>query len=193
MKKLDPERYLELVKIANDSIIHGLTHGAEQLIEPSTLHPDLLKNARIFVSLKWNNQLKGPVGDTILRPAFSAVRRNAFLAAFKDNRHPPLNKYRLDKFAIQIHHLYDLEQYRLIGSQELIKKIEPEHSISLTFGNFTATMLNSEQQEYSSDTQRFLNAIVNKAKIPAGTPWEKLTATFFRTYSTDSVLIKTNF
>ena len=193
MKKLDPERYLELIKIANDSINHGLIHGAEHLINPKTLHPDLLNLTRIFVSLKYGDQLNGPVGGLVLKPIFSSVKRNAFIAAFKDTKYPPLNKYWLDKFTIQIHHLYDIEQYTRISSQELIKKIEPEHSVSLTFGNFTATMLNLEQQEYSSDIQRFLNAIVNKAKIPAETPWEKLTATFFRTYSTDPVLIQTNF
>ena len=173
MKKLNPERYPELIKIARDSIIHGLIHGSDLIIDPSTLHPDLLTKARTFVSIKVNDQFRGCIGNIELQPIFVAVKSNAFKAAFKDIRYTPLNNYWLSKSTIEIYHLYDIDQFLGISSQELMNKIKPEHTVSLTFEKYTATMLNSMQKYYGNNKQQFLDSIIKKANIPAGTPCQR--------------------
>ena len=81
-----------LIELACASIASGLTAGSPK---PVTVTPDLpailAAPGAVFVTLQRGGQLRGCVGSLVAqRPLITDVADNAFKAAFKDPRFPPL-------------------------------------------------------------------------------------------------------
>jgi len=185
--QLSDERYADLIKIAKASISHGFLHGAPSLIDPTTMHPDLLIKSRTFVSLKHGTEFRGCIGNIDNVPLFLSVSQNAFKAAFKDGRYPPLTNYWAKKYSVQIYHLHEVVEYEGISLEDLFTKIEPAHSINISYENKNATMLHIMQNVYKNDKRKLVDETVKKAGIPGGISWKNLKFRLYKTCETKPV------
>lgn len=87
------ESQKKLLSIAKQSIEHGLQKGQPiDLSQIITNLPDELKQPKgTFVTLEKNQQLRGCIGSLqAVRPLAEDIAMNAFNAAFRDPRFPPL-------------------------------------------------------------------------------------------------------
>jgi MEMO1 family protein len=93
-----------VLHVANQSIQHGLDHGKAFPLNPDGYGPPLSQPGAVFVTLKQDNRLRGCIGSLAAqRPLIVDVAENAFAAAFRDPRFPPLNEAdRRDLNALEI-------------------------------------------------------------------------------------------
>jgi len=98
-----------LLAIARDSIEHGLHEG-----EPLRLHPE-----------DFDPLLAAPGSLEAYRPLVTDVAENAFAAAFRDPRFPPLSPAELDDLDIQVSVLSPPEPLEFDSEADLLAKIRP--------------------------------------------------------------------
>jgi len=85
-----------LRQLALDSIEHGVSEARPLPVTPGTFPPSLEAPGSVFVTLKIEGQLRGCIGSyQARRPLVEDVAENAFAAAFKDRRFPPLSESEL--------------------------------------------------------------------------------------------------
>jgi AmmeMemoRadiSam system protein B/AmmeMemoRadiSam system protein A len=85
-----------LVRLARASIEHGLASGKPAAASAAGHPPALAAPGAVFVTLKRGGALRGCIGSpTAWRPLIEDVAENAFRAAFKDPRFPPLRREEL--------------------------------------------------------------------------------------------------
>ena len=80
-----------LLRLAAASIEFGLAHGQAQHVDPAGYPAELQADGACFVTLKKGGQLRGCIGSAQAhRPLVADVVENAFAAAFRDPRFPPV-------------------------------------------------------------------------------------------------------
>lgn len=115
-----------LLTIARQSIVYGLQNGQPGLVNVDKVPVALLKPTASFVTLKIDNKLRGCVGSIKpIRPLAQDVATNAFLAAFRDHRFPPMTPGELESTTIDISLLSDLETIDFDSEEDLLSKIRP--------------------------------------------------------------------
>ena len=99
----DPRRLAPaLIGLARDSIRHGLANGAP-LPVPAGRPAELARPGAAFVTLKREGALRGCIGSPAAwRPLGEDVADNAFKAAFRDPRFPPVAAAELDGLAVSV-------------------------------------------------------------------------------------------
>ncbi len=106
---MDEGEARKLLDLARDSIRHGLDFGRPLALKPDDPRSRELPSA-CFVSLHLGGDLRGCIGQTeSLRPLAESIAENAFAAAFRDPRFPPLKHAELDRLSIEVHILTPLE------------------------------------------------------------------------------------
>ena len=98
-----------LLALARDSVRHGLDHG-----RPLAAHPGvdgwLAQPGACFVSLHLGHDLRGCIGRTeASRRLVDQLLDNAWAAAFRDPRFPPLKANEFDRLAIEVHLLTPMQ------------------------------------------------------------------------------------
>ena len=92
-----------LLRVAHNAIGHGLRRGIPASIEPETYSAPLREQAASFVTLKSDGALRGCIGTLqAVRPLVNDVNENAYAAAFRDPRFPPLSDRELNGLQISI-------------------------------------------------------------------------------------------
>lgn len=87
----------KLLKLAAQSIQHGLEHGKPMPVNVQGFDSDLAGTGACFVTLKQKGNLRGCIGTAdAKRPLVLDVAENAFRAAFKDPRFPALKAGEMD-------------------------------------------------------------------------------------------------
>lgn len=113
-----------LLMIARRSIMYGLENAQPGLVNVNKVPIALLKPAASFVTLKTGDKLRGCVGSIKpIRPLAQDVATNAFMAAFKDQRFPPLTQEELESTHIEISLLSELEPLEYDSEEDLLGKI----------------------------------------------------------------------
>lgn len=80
-----------LRRIASDSIAHGLRHGQALPVNITDFSDALQHDRATFVTIKRGPELRGCIGVLeARRPLVEDVAENAYAAAFRDPRFPPL-------------------------------------------------------------------------------------------------------
>ena len=163
-----PSEQSILFHIALDSIEQGLASGTALVVEPSE-YPSLLSAKRAsFITLTRDTVLRGCIGSLEAHaPLVDNVARNAFAAAFRDPRFPPLAESELDGIVIQISVLGPAEPLTVTSEQALIRKLRPGIDglilkDKLAKGTFLPTVWDSLPQP-----DRFLKQLKIKAGLPA--------------------------
>ncbi|MCP4995936.1 MAG: AmmeMemoRadiSam system protein A [Gammaproteobacteria bacterium] len=115
-----------MLKLARDSIQQGVETGEPVSVRPDDAPPALQKDAACFVTLNRNQQLRGCIGHLeAIQPLIKDVADNAFAAAFRDPRFPPLRADELDRLEIHISILTPATAMAFDSELDLLSQIEP--------------------------------------------------------------------
>ena len=132
-----------LLDIAYAAVARGVDHDA-----PAALRlPDFSTRLRVpratFVTLKRAGGLRGCIGSLeALRPLVEDVNANAFAAAFRDPRFPPVAAIELDGLAVCVSVLSEPEAIAAASELDLLDQLRPGvDGLILQAGHRRATFL----------------------------------------------------
>jgi AmmeMemoRadiSam system protein A len=112
-----------LLSLARDSVRHGIEHG-RPLAPDRALQGALAQPGACFVSLHLGGELRGCVGRTEAAPRLAdQVLDNAWAAAFRDPRFPPLKRDELARLSFEVHVLTPLEPLPFAGLPDLYARL----------------------------------------------------------------------
>ncbi len=123
---LTKEQQQALLELARNSIQQGLKTGRPLSVNLADLPPELTEKRATFVTLDIDHQLRGCIGMLeAVRPLAEDIAENAFAAAFKDPRFPPLQTDEFDQLEIHLSILSTPEILSFSSEQELLSQIQP--------------------------------------------------------------------
>jgi AmmeMemoRadiSam system protein A len=121
----DAERHT-LLALARQSIAHGLAEGRPLQVEPEDFAAPLRARRAAFVTLQEAGQLRGCIGHLEARqPLVRDVADNAFAAAFRDPRFPPVQSGELAALHIEISVLTPAVAMTFASEEELLAQLQP--------------------------------------------------------------------
>lgn len=157
-----------LLKLAKASIVNGLRTG--KALQPElTDFPDSLRQKRAsFVTLEHHGQLRGCIGMLeAVRPLVIDIAENAFSAAFRDPRFPPLRNSELAGLELHISILSPSEAIDFNSESDLLAQLHPNvDGLIMQEGLRRGTFLPSVWEQLP-DPQDFLRHLKQKAGLPA--------------------------
>ena len=116
----------ELVGIAVNSIRHGLRKGSPLIRDADTVSKILRRSAASFVTLKQGESLRGCIGSLERRRSLAHdVAENAFAAAFRDPRFPPLADAELELTAAEVSVLSTPINFDFGDEPDLLAQLRP--------------------------------------------------------------------
>ncbi|MDX1694137.1 MAG: AmmeMemoRadiSam system protein A [Ketobacteraceae bacterium] len=124
--KLSQEAKQQLLSIARKSVHHGLLHGTPQPVDVAQYDEALSYDGASFVTLHLHGQLRGCIGSLLAhRPLAKDVAENAYSAAFKDPRFPPLMEQEEPELTYHISVLSEPEPLEFESESDLLEQIRP--------------------------------------------------------------------
>jgi len=158
----------QLLALAKSSIVHGLQTGKPLKINLADFPAELLETRATFVTLQKQHQLRGCIGMLqAVRPLAEDIAENAFSAAFKDPRFPPLQADELDGLEIHLSILTPAEPIVFTSEQDLLDKLQPDiDGLILEEGYRRGTFLPAVWESLPEPRQ-FLRHLKQKAGLPA--------------------------
>lgn len=164
----EAERRL-LLDLARSSIRHGLTHHRPQPVDPAEYPPALRERRAAFVTLNRQGQLRGCIGHLEASQALvTDIAENAYAAAFRDPRFPPLGEAELDDLEIHISVLSPPEPLPVASEADLLQQMRPGvDGLILEAGRHRGTFLPSVWESLPMPEQ-FLAHLKQKAGLPPG-------------------------
>jgi len=115
-----------LLDVAFNAIEQGVYHGASGAVQANQFPSALQVPLASFVTLKLFDQLRGCIGSLEAhRPLVEDVNENAFAAAFRDPRFPPVVERELTELRISISVLSSPQAMAFSSEQELIAQLRP--------------------------------------------------------------------
>lgn len=161
-----PERR-RLLALARNAVRAGLEGRPPAVPEP--LLPPLDSPAASFVTLSLNTRLRGCIGSLEpRRPLGEDVALNAFAAAFRDPRFPPVSDEEARRLRISVSILDAPEELRARGFTELPGLLRPRiDGLIVDDCGRRATFLPSVWAQLP-EPRAFLGALWRKAGLPDG-------------------------
>ncbi len=156
-----------LLDTAWQSIKHGLATAHPLAVEPDRYQSPLNEPGASFVTLHRGGELRGCIGSLEAhRPLICDIAENAFSAAFRDPRFPPLKEAELDDISLDISVLGHAEQVEFSSEPDLLEKIRPEvDGLIFRDGDYRGTFLPSVWKSLPEPVQ-FLQHLKLKAGLP---------------------------
>jgi AmmeMemoRadiSam system protein A len=181
---LTPDQRNTLLALARQSIAHGLDQSRALTVNPDDYEPALRARRAAFVTLHEQGQLRGCIGHLeAVQTLVQDVAENAFAAAFRDPRFPPLATTELDALAIEISVLTPAVPMEFSSEQDLIGQIRQGiDGLILEDGNARGTFLPSVWESLQEPAE-FLRHLKRKAGLPANHWSENLRVSRYRTES----------
>jgi AmmeMemoRadiSam system protein A len=166
--KVDQQQAQILLDLAKDSIRHGLQSGTPLKINPADFPPELLLPRATFVTLHKHRQLRGCIGMLkAVRPLAEDIAENAFAAAFRDYRFPPLSADEFDQLEIHLSILTPPEPIAFTSEEDLLAQLRPgEDGLIIEEDGRRGTFLPSVWENLP-DPKQFLRHLKQKAGLPA--------------------------
>lgn len=157
----------QLVQLARESIEYGLEHGQQMSVDVNDYPPELTPLRATFVTLKINDQLRGCIGTlTAHAPLVLDIADNAYSAAFKDTRFPPVSKNELDSLQYHISILTEPEPMSVKDEKDLLSQLQPGiDGIVLHEGSRRSTFLPSVWESLTEP-----DSFIQNLKLKAGLP-----------------------
>jgi AmmeMemoRadiSam system protein A len=162
------ERFGEVLKdVARRSIAQGHRTGRPLAVDPEAFPPGLRATRASFVTLRQGGQLRGCIGTLEGdAPLVAGVAENAFKAAFKDPRFPPLGEGDLSEIEIHISVLSPLERMEVRSESDLYAQLRPGvDGVVLRQGVQQGTFLPSVWEDLP-DAVQFVRQLKRKAGFP---------------------------
>jgi len=163
------ERDAVLLQVARDAVAHGLRTGRALLVDVARFAPGLGAPGASFVTLRRAGALRGCIGSLEpTRPLVADVAQNAFAAAFRDPRFPPLAAGELTGLDFHLSLLGPAEPMRFASEAELSAQLRPGvDGVVLREGARRGTFL-PQVWEQIPEPARFLAELKRKAGLPPG-------------------------
>lgn len=115
-----------LLDIARSSVRYGLEHGRALPVIVTDYAHTLQANKASFVTLRIGDDLRGCIGTLeAYRPLVEDVAENAYAAAFRDPRFPPLDKHEYSRLAYHISILSEPEALHFTSEADLLQQLRP--------------------------------------------------------------------
>ena len=164
---LNKEQRQQLLDIAKSSIQHGVQTGKPLKINLSDYPVELCEPRATFVTLHIDQTLRGCMGTLqALRPLAEDIAENAFSAAFKDPRFPPLTASELKHLAVHLSILTPDEPMVFKSEQDLLTQLQPGiDGLILQEGHRRGTFLPSVWESLPKPEQ-FLRHLKQKVGLP---------------------------
>ncbi len=156
-----------LLQVARDSIQQGLQTGKPLAVNLTEYPEELTKQRATFVTLEKYGQLRGCIGMLeAVRPLVKDIAENAFSAAFRDPRFPPLQADELDDLDIHLSILTPAEPMAFSSEQDVLSQLQPGiDGLILEEGYRRGTFLPSVWESLPEPRQ-FLRHLKQKAGLP---------------------------
>ena len=182
--RLSDEARRQLMQIARASILHGLQQGRALIPDERDYAPELQTERASFVTLNRFGMLRGCIGHLeASMPLTRDVAENAYSAAFRDPRFPPLTEDEYDDLEIHISILSAPEPLPVASESELLTKLRPGiDGLILEDGYARGTFLPSVWESLP-EPKDFLRHLKHKAGLSEN-HWSK-TLKIYR-YETES-------
>lgn len=182
--ELDPDQRRTLLELARRSIACGLEQGRPLDVNPAKHDAALQVRRAAFVTLHKGGQLRGCIGHLeAMQPLVRDVVENAFAAAFRDRRFPPVNRAELDALHIEISVLSPSAPMAFTSEADLLSQIEPgRDGLILEDGYARGTFLPSVWESLP-DPADFLQHLKRKAGLPPDHWSDSLRISRYRTES----------
>ena len=149
-----------LLELAKKSIAHGLETGRPLALNSSQMGSSALQQpGACFVTLTINDKLRGCIGCLqAYRPLVNDVIENAYSAAFRDHRFPPVTEYEFPQLHYHIS-LLGVPEPMSVGSEEdLLNQLVPKKDgLIIDDGRHRATFLPSVWQSLPEPKQFLLH------------------------------------
>lgn len=158
-----------LLRVAHASIISGLQTGKPLAVNTDDYPAPLTENHASFVTLTGDGALRGCIGSLEARRSLiEDVAGNAFAAAFRDPRFPPLQSSEIESLDIHVSVLGTPEPVTFATEQELLDGLRPGvDGLILQENSSRGTFLPSVWESLPQP-EDFLNHLKLKAGLPAG-------------------------
>jgi AmmeMemoRadiSam system protein A len=168
MFDLNNKQKTELLALARQSVQQGLRLHKPLHINSQDYPAPLTERGACFVTLTIDHQLRGCIGSLeARRPLVEDVCENAFAAAFRDPRFPPLSPSELDLVHIEISVLTPLQEMFFSSEEDLLAQLEPyKDGLLLEENSHRATFLPLVWEQLADKTV-FLSHLKRKAGLPA--------------------------
>jgi AmmeMemoRadiSam system protein A len=163
---LNKEHQQRLLDLAKSSIQHGLQKGRPLKVNLADFPAELTEHRATFVTLHKHHQLRGCIGMLeAVRPLAEDIAENAFLAAFKDPRFPPLTDDEFGELEIHLSILTPAEPVAFTSEQDLITQLQPGiDGLILEAGHRRSTFLPSVWEQLP-EPEQFLWHLKQKAGL----------------------------
>lgn len=167
LMSLNKAHQKQLLALAKASIQHGLQTGKPLKIDLVDYPAELQERRATFVTLHINHELRGCIGVLeAIRPLAEDIAENAFSAAFKDSRFPPLSPDEFKGLEIHLSILTPAELIVFTSEQDLINQLQPGiDGLILQEGHRRGTFLPSVWESLPKPEQ-FLRHLKQKAGLP---------------------------
>lgn len=159
-----------LLALARDALAHGVRHGGPLPVDVAALPEPLARPAASFVTLRRRDgELRGCLGELEPRhPLAESVVRNAWQAACRDPRFPPVAAAELDELDVHVSVLGPLEPLPARSESELRAALRPgADGLLIDDGVHRATFLPAVWSALP-DPERFLVELKRKAGLADG-------------------------
>jgi len=165
---LSPEGRQILLQIARESISLGLTQDTPLSVIAGNYPAELQAVRACFVTLNQRGALRGCIGHLEASlPLIEDVAENAYSAAFRDPRFPPLAPHELADLEIHISVLTPSQPISFTSEADLIGQLRPYvDGLILTDGLHRGTFLPSVWEQLPEPAQ-FLRHLKLKAGLGA--------------------------
>jgi len=156
----------QLIQIAKDSIAYGLKHGEALLIKSTDYARELQVQRATFVTLEIKHQLRGCIGMlNAVRPLVEDIAENAFSAAFRDPRFPPVSTKELPQLEIHLSILSPAEPMSFYSEEDLIHQLRPGiDGLIMQEGGHCGTFLPSVWESLA-EPEEFLRHLKQKSGL----------------------------
>jgi len=158
-----------LLKLAAESIRHGLASNSALSVDLSDCPTALSAPGACFVTLKRDGQLRGCIGSAQThRSLVIDVAENAFSSAFRDHRFAPLSLEEMDGLDLSISVLSPSSPMHITSEADLLKQLRPGiDGLIIEDQGKRALFLPSVWQQLPRSDQ-FLEHLKAKAGMPTG-------------------------
>ncbi len=164
-----PALHPQLLALARASIEHGLRHGSPEH-PPKVVDTALAQTGAVFVTLKESDgTLRGCIGSPLAwRPLIEDVLDNAFKAAFRDPRFPPVTEAEWPGLMLSVSLLTAPEPMHFRDESDLLSQLQPGIDGLLIEDMGRRSLFLPSVWEQLPDKQQFLMHLKVKAGLPAG-------------------------
>lgn len=115
-----------LLDVARRSIRHGLACAQALAVCPAEYSPALREDRACFVTLELGGDLRGCIGSlAATEPLVVNVANNAYAAAFRDPRFPPVVATEEPRLEVHISVLNPPQAMRVESEEDLLRQLRP--------------------------------------------------------------------